>query len=128
MIAAKEEEESHIIKIPSYLQSASAGYGNWLEEAEEITITVPDTPMTRQADFAIRVSGDSMEPKYSDGDLVFVRKQDDVEVGEYGIWVVDGCAHIKKRGVDKLLSLNHQYPDVEQGENAYCVGKAIGKR
>lgn len=128
MIAAKEEEEdSHVIEMPSYLQSASAGYGNWLEEAEEITITVPDTPMTRRADFAIRVSGDSMEPKYSDGDLVFVKKQDDVEVGEYGIWIVDGCAYLKKRGIDKLISLNRQYPDVEQGEDVHCVGKVIGK-
>ena len=79
--AQTECDECHIIEMPSYLQTASAGYGNWLEEAEEITITVPDTPMTRQADFAIRVSGDSMEPKYSDGDLVFVKKQDDIEVG-----------------------------------------------
>lgn len=127
-LAAKEEEEdSHVIEMPSYLQSASAGYGNWLEEAEEITITVPDTPMTRRADFAIRVSGDSMEPRYSDGDLVFVKKQEDVEVGEYGIWIVDGSAYIKKRGVDRLISLNRQYPDVEQGEDVHCVGKVIGK-
>lgn len=125
--AQTEYDECHIIEMPSYLQTASAGYGNWLEEAEEITITVPDTPMTRQANFAIRVSGDSMEPKYSDGDLVFVKKQDDVEVGEYGIWIVDGDAYIKKRGVDRLISLNHQYPDVEQGENVHCVGKVIGK-
>lgn len=125
--AQTEYDECHIIEMPSYLQTASAGYGNWLEEAEEITITVPDTPMTRQADFAIRVSGDSMEPKYSDGDLVFVKKQDDIEVGEYGIWIVDGDAYIKKRGVDRLISLNHQYPDVEQGENVHCVGKVIGK-
>ncbi len=125
--AQTECDECHIIEMPSYLQTASAGYGNWLEEAEEITITVPDTPMTRQADFAIRVSGDSMEPKYSDGDLVFVKKQDDIEVGEYGIWIVDGDAYIKKRGVDRLISLNHQYPDVEQGENVHCVGKVIGK-
>lgn len=127
LAAKEEEEESHVIEMPSYLQSVSAGYGNWLEEAEEITITVPDTPMTRRADFAIRVSGDSMEPRYSDGDLVFVKKQEDVEVGEYGIWIVDGSAYIKKRGVDKLISLNRQYPDVEQGEDVYCVGKVIGK-
>ena len=127
LAAKEEEEESHVIEMPSYLQSVSAGYGNWLEEAEEITITVPDTPMTRRADFAIRVSGDSMEPRYSDGDLVFVKKQEDVEVGEYGIWIVDGSAYIKKRGVDRLISLNRQYPDVEQGEDVFCVGKVIGK-
>ncbi len=122
-----EKEGAHIIEMPSYLQTVSARYGNWLEEAEKITITVPDTPMTRKADFAIRVSGDSMEPKYADGDLVFVRKQDDVDIGEDGVWIVDGNAYIKRRGSDSLISLNHDYPDIEQGNSAYCIGKVIGK-
>jgi len=125
--AVEDELASNVIELPLFDQPASAGYGNWLDETSSDLIPVPDTPTTRRADFCIRVSGDSMEPKYSDGDLVFVRKQDDVSVGEFGIWVIDGSAYIKQRAADSLHSLNPEYDDVEQGENVFCVGKVIGK-
>lgn len=125
--AAEDELAPNVIELPLFDQPASAGYGNWLDETSSDLIPVPDTPTTRRADFCIRVSGDSMEPKYADGDLVFVRKQDDVPVGDFGIWVIDGSAYIKQRAADSLHSLNPEYDDVEQGENVFCVGKVIGK-
>ncbi|MBQ4050235.1 MAG: helix-turn-helix domain-containing protein [Oscillospiraceae bacterium] len=125
--AAEDELAPNVIELPLFDQPASAGYGNWLDETISEPIPVPDTPTTRRADFCIRVSGDSMEPKYADGDLVFVRKQDDVSVGEFGIWVIDGSAYIKQRAANSLHSLNPEYDDVEQGENVFCVGKVIGK-
>lgn len=117
----------NLIEIRFYPQTASAGYGEWLDDMDSYTIQVPDTPTTRRADFCLKVEGNSMEPRYSDGDLVFVKEQEDVEVGEYGIWIVDGYAYLKKRGVDTLISLNPDYEDVEQGEDVRCVGKVIGK-
>ena len=126
-LAAEDELAPNVIELPLFDQPASAGYGNWLDETISEPIPVPDTPTTRRADFCIRVSGDSMEPRYSDGDLVFVRKQDDIPVGDFGIWVIDGSAYIKQRAADSLHSLNPEYDDVEQGENVFCVGKVIGK-
>ena len=39
--------------------------------------------MARQGDFfALRIKGDSMEPKISEGDVVIVRKQEDVDNGD----------------------------------------------
>ena len=125
--ASEDELSANVIELPLFDQPASAGYGNWLDETDSDLIPVPDTPTTRRADFCIRVSGDSMEPKYSDGDLVFVRKQSDVNVGEFGIWVIDGSAYIKQRAADSLHSLNPDYEDVEHGEDVFCVGKVIGK-
>lgn len=54
--------------------------------------------MARQGDFfALQIKGDSMEPKISDGDVVIVRKQPDVESGEIAIVLVNGDeATIKK--------------------------------
>lgn len=54
--------------------------------------------MARQGDFfALQIKGDSMEPKISDGDVVIVRKQPDVENGEIAIVLVNGDeATIKK--------------------------------
>lgn len=119
--------QENLIEIRFYPQTASAGYGEWLDDMDSYIIQVPDTPTTRRADFCLKVEGDSMEPKYSNGDLVFVKEQEDVEVGEYGIWIVDGYAYLKKRGEDKLISINPDYDDIEQGEDVRCVGKVIGK-
>ena len=54
--------------------------------------------MARQGEFfALQIKGDSMEPKISDGDVVIVRKQPDVENGEIAIILVNGDeATIKK--------------------------------
>lgn len=124
---ADNEPFPNVIELPLFDQPASAGYGNWIDEVGSELIPVPDTPTTRRADFCVRVSGDSMEPRYSDGDLVFVRQQDDVPVGDFGIWVIDGSAYIKQRAVSTLHSLNPNYEDVVRGENVFCVGKVIGK-
>lgn len=54
--------------------------------------------MARQGEFfALQIKGDSMEPKISDGDVVIVRKQPDIENGEIAIVLVNGDeATIKK--------------------------------
>ncbi len=54
--------------------------------------------MSRQGDFfALQIKGSSMEPKISEGDIVIVRKQNDVDSGEIAIVLVNGDeATIKK--------------------------------
>ena len=54
--------------------------------------------MARQGEyFGLQIKGDSMEPKISEGDVVIVRKQPDVENGEIAIILVNGDeATIKK--------------------------------
>lgn len=47
--------------------------------------------------FGLRVNGDSMEPKFSNGDVVIVRKQSDADTGDIAIVLVNGSeATIKK--------------------------------
>ncbi len=90
-----------------------------------IIINVPDTPEARIADFALTIEGDSMEPDYSDGDIVLVQQQSDVEIGKVGVFFVEGAGYIKERGENCLISRNPDYPNV-YGE-ARCVGKVLGK-
>lgn len=54
--------------------------------------------MARQGEFfGLQIKGDSMEPKISEGDVVIVRKQPDIESGEIAIVLVNGDeATIKK--------------------------------
>jgi repressor LexA len=47
--------------------------------------------------FALRIKGDSMEPKISDGDVVIVRKQSDVDSGRVAVVLLNGNeATVKK--------------------------------
>ena len=50
--------------------------------------------------FGLQINGDSMEPKFSKGDVVIVRKQDDAESGDIVIAMVNGddatCKRLKK--------------------------------
>lgn len=92
-------------------------------------ITIPDTPLNRSADFIVEVSGDSMLPEYKNEDYLLVHKQETVEVGEIGIFVVNGCGYVKKFGGDRLISLNEKYDDITFGEydTVVCYGKVMGK-
>jgi len=53
-----------------------------------------------------------MEPIYYDDDIVLVKKQDAVEIGQVGIFVLDGSGFIKKYNGDRLISLNEKYDDI----------------
>lgn len=127
-------EKGSAVSNISYLQKPfgyarpSAGSGSFISD-EMGEILVQDTPVARRADFVLQIDGKSMEPKLKDGDFVLVKKQDDVEDGEIGVWLVDENVYIKQRSSDGLHSLNPDYPDVELNENSsiYCYGKVIGK-
>ena len=47
--------------------------------------------------FGLQIKGDSMEPKFSEGDVVIVRKQDDVDSGSIAIMLVNGNEATIKR-------------------------------
>lgn len=127
----KDEPESKIITldIDSFEMPASAGTGMFLSDEYKEVIQVKDCYEARTADFVIPIAGDSMEPLYSDGDRVFVKSMPMVEVGEVGIFVINGDAYIKKRGRDRLISLNRKRKDIifGEGDTIVCLGKVIGK-
>lgn len=125
----KEESYPMIPKV-LYGCSPSAGIGNYLpDDIDESAIMVPDTPKTRKADYVLKVDGKSMEPEYMDGDLVLVKKQDQVDIGEVGIYLVDGEALIKEAQNGYLHSLNPEFGNINLNENSevHCMGKVIGK-
>lgn len=122
-------EETDILELRYYSTPASAGKGLFLYDAVEEKIFVKDTYIARQSDFIIPVSGDSMEPLYSNGDLIFVKSMPVISVGEIGIFVKNGEAYIKRLGKDQLISENSKYDpiDIKPGDNIVCAGKVMGK-
>ncbi|MBO5845209.1 MAG: helix-turn-helix domain-containing protein [Clostridia bacterium] len=115
--------------IPVYRLPVSAGPGVYLDDTSTEEISIPDNDKTSTCDFALRVSGNSMEPVYHNGDLVLVEDCDSVEVGELGIFVLDGDGFFKKFGGDRLISLNPEYADIliKNFSEAVCCGRVIGK-
>lgn len=129
-IEEEEPEELPTIEIKSSVYNkVSAGTGYMLDTEEWETIEIPDTYESRQADFALTISGDSMEPIYYDGDMVLVKAQPQIEIGEIGIFIINGEGFIKKYGGDRLISLNDKYHDIIFSEYDYiiCCGKVIGR-
>lgn len=88
---------------------------------------MPDNAITRAADFCCYVSGDSMEPDYYDGDLICVKVQPSVEVGEVGVFVINGELFVKKLGANGLVSLNPKYSTIKKSPDIICQGKVLGK-
>ena len=115
--------------IPVYRLPVSAGPGVYLDDTDTEQISIPDNSKTVDCDFALRISGDSMEPLYHNGDLVLVQNCDSVEVGELGIFVLDGNGFFKKFGGNRLISLNPEYADImlKNFTESVCCGKVIGK-
>ncbi len=97
-----------------YTLAASAGPGQFLDDSDYQWIDAAGAP--RQADFAVRVAGDSMEPRFHDGDTVYVKAVPSVDHGETGLFSWQGSGYIKvlhdrPDGV-YLHSLNPEYEDI----------------
>lgn len=122
-----EDINSKIIKL--YNLPVSAGIGNWLGDEnisyEEIIIT------NRKADFALRISGDSMYPDIKDGDIVLVRLQKDVPSKKIGIFTYKNKAYckqiIKSKKVIYLQSINkkHKTIKIEDIDQFYVNGLVV---
>lgn len=105
----------------------SAGTGVYLHDdyAEQIKVAADED--TIRANYALRVAGDSMEPRFYDGDIVLIETQPSVEIGEVGIFIYEGEAYIKQFGGDCLISLNPKYKDIKitDPNSLYCKGRVF---
>ena len=122
-------EMPRLITLPMADLPASAGTGQWLDENGHFEdIDVIDTPQARAANVIIKVSGDSMEPLFHDGDALLVQRKLDIEQGEIGVFIVDGCGYIKKLGHNELISVNPEYDNITLTSDnvAECFGKVVG--
>ena len=108
----------------------SAGSGNFLDDSGYEMIEAPNyVPIA--VDFALRVSGDSMEPLMQDGQVIWVKEQDVLDSGDIGIFTYSGDVYCKKLIADGrrayLRSLNEAYEDIEiQDDYGFRVlGKVV---
>lgn len=118
------------VKLPLFTLPASAGRGVALDtDVDFETIAVEDKSASREASFAIKVSGDSMEPEYFNGDVLLVKNDAWVDEGDLGIFVLNGEGYFKEFGGDRLISYNDKYDDIliTADDSFYVKGRVLGK-
>lgn len=111
-----------------YYRLASAGTGQIVFDMPPTEkIEIPDLPEYKKVDYAIGVSGNSMQPEYNDGDILLIEMTEEITLGEIGIFIVDGESYVKKLGNKELISLNPEYDNIPLTENSKCRGRVVDK-
>ena len=114
--AKKNEVSEKVVQLYGYDyydHATSAGTGQYLNDVRVERI---ELPVDVDADFVIPIKGDSMEPDYHDGDLVFIQTSVELNDGVIGVFNYNGEAYIKQLVIDTeqsyLHSLNPAYKDM----------------
>ena len=116
--------------LPLYELPVSAGTGQFLDSDSYELIEV-DKSVPLSATFAVRISGDSMTPRYADGQVIYIKPQQTIDNGECGIFSLNGNAYCKvlsRNASLKLESLNSKYSPIAVGEydEFRVIGKVVG--
>lgn len=114
LLGKSNNRNNNITKIP-ILGTVKAGY-DWLAEENIIDyITLKENIPNVNEYYALRITGNSMLPLLSEGDLVIVHDQDDVESGQTAVVLInEEEATVKKvvktsEGIE-LHAMNPYYP------------------
>lgn len=146
-IEAERKSSSNVVELPTpserfiphYTSPSAAGFNVPLDGADFemmlVNNSVPD-----EADYAVDIQGDSMYPYINDGDMVYVKKDAELQIGDVGIFCVDGAMYCKQYYVDDndnliLVSANPKrrnfnvFVTADSGSSVRACGKVLlGKR
>lgn len=121
-----KQKEKTVYYLPEYDVPVSAGTGMPLDysncEISELTEQPP-----KGASFIVTVSGDSMEPTYTDGDRLYISKDTVIDYGTIGLFMYMGDVYVKEYTPDGLVSHNSKYDIINKNEDIECIGKVLGK-
>lgn len=135
-------KSSNIIPIPILEQKAAAGLGiqtnDYSEYIKEYRF-FDKTQIPEETEFGIIIEGDSMEPNFKNGQVIFVKKLDDCDINDYGIFCITEDEITKVVFKRKILledgsyclrSINPNYKDIggfNETKICRCVAKMILK-
>ena len=117
----EEREEIRYVDMPVSYLSVSAGPGEFLDENGYEMVSFPEASIPEGAELGVRISGDSMEPVYHDGQIVWMQRCKELRPGEVGIFLYDGNGYLKvysEREADGngrqpvLVSYNRRYEPI----------------
>lgn len=111
--------------IPRQLYAMGAGGGQYNDyQSTENQRLIKEPP--RGTSYIAPVSGDSMEPTFHDGDLLFVRATVDIRPGQIGVFFMGGQQWVKECGDGELISHNPAYDPEPFTEDVRCQGIVLG--
>lgn len=107
----------------------SAGTGYWQEDDYDTMVDFyeDDIPDDSEYDTIAIVVGHSMEPKIKNGDFLFIKLTNQVDLNQIGIFRVDGENYVKKLKSDRLESLNKDYDDIllSEEKDVRTIGEVV---
>lgn len=110
-----EKPEPTLRLLPVYLQPASAGTGQWLDD-DASELTEVDDSVPSKAEFGVRIAGDSMEPRFINGQTVWAKATQDANNGDIILCTLNDQGYCKKLHKDEngiaLISLNKKYAPI----------------
>ncbi|MBR4578215.1 MAG: LexA family transcriptional regulator [Oscillospiraceae bacterium] len=124
-------ERGPIRVLPLYHLAVSAGTGEFLDGAGYDSVEVGEE-VSPDADFGVRIAGDSMEPRFVHGQIAWVHRQQELQSGQIGIFLFNGagyCKRLERRGERvELVSLNPRYAPlpVTAADELRVFGKVVG--
>ena len=134
--------KSNIVPIPILKQRAAAGLGietnDYSKYIEEYRF-FDKTQIPGETQFGIIIEGDSMETTFKNGQVIFVKKLDDCDHNDYGIFCITEDEITKvvfkrkillKDGSYCLRSINSNYKDIggfSETKICRCVAKMVLK-
>ncbi len=122
---AEEIAPEDVYSIPLYFLPMSAGTGEIAAQEYPEDFLLKKRP-PRGTSFIACVSGNSMEPTYYNGDLVFIHATVDLRQGQIGAFLMDGQLWIKELGSEELISHNPDYAPRPFTDDIRCQGLVLG--
>ncbi len=115
--------------IPLFDLRISAGTGIDIFDGRIPSDDLPTDNM--DCDFALRVSGDSMEPDIRDGSIVLIKKCENLDEGKTGAFYYNGNIYCKKLAQNEsgayLISINPAYKPIKiSSDDMMLYGEVIG--
>ena len=126
LLEGQSEAKERVVDIEEYRErvslpapgKVSAGTGYWQEDDYDTMVDfyADEIPDESEYDTIAIVVGHSMEPKIKNGDFLFIKLKNQVDLNKIGIFKVDGENYVKKLKSDRLESLNKDYDDIKLSE------------
>ena len=111
-----------------YPGAAAAGTGTEFADTRPEPLILRRSPRNVRADALVRVSGDSMEPVYHDGDYLYFRFSDTARSGADVVCSTIHGTIVKRMGADGLFSVNPERPFrmKTEADNVRLLGVVTG--
>ncbi len=113
-----------------YEMPVSAGPGTFLD-GEDYELIKVGNEVPVKTSFGVKISGNSMEPRYLNQQIIWIQRTVELSDGEIGIFLLNGSAYCKKlqdnsKGLS-LISLNTEYAPIKISEEDqfYVFGRVL---